>query len=488
MFKKISLSLLGILILLAVVMTIRTFMFQPFEKKPVSSIKVPIVDVNMAAEHLSKAIEFKTISTHDDNQTNANAFMGLHRFLQEKYADVFSKLEVKDFPPFGLLLKWEGKNPDLKPIMIMAHQDVVPIAPGTLDLWKHPPFSGAIDNGIIWGRGAVDDKGSLISILEGVSYLLGQGYDPERTIYLYFSDEEEILCAAADKVVQYFKDNNIHLEAVFDEGGAILSQAFTPAIPYPVAVIGLAEKGYLDLEVSTQAQGGHSATPLAQTTIGIVNKAVTKLEEDPFAPKFEGLQREFFENLGRHMGFRDRFLMANYWLFKPFLVKQLSWSPDTNAFIRTTSAATVFNAGIQSNVVPAEAKAIVNFRIIPGETVEAVLERARIIIKDPRVKIKTIKAVNPSSRSSSKTKSFDLLRAAIHALYPNQHSIVLPFVTPGVTESRHFSEVSDNQYRFLPCLMTNAEMAGFHGTNEHVSLKNLEKMIQFYIILIKEFR
>lgn len=488
MFKKVSLTLFGILIFLFVVLLIRTYMFQPQAEKPITVLQVPSIDANKAASSLSSAIQFKTISTHDDNLTNANEFIGFHNFLREQYSDVFSKLEVKEFPPFGLLLKWQGRNPELKPIMLMAHQDVVPIAPGTLDLWKQPPFSGTIVDGIVWGRGSLDDKGSLIAIFEAVSYLIEKGFMPERTIYLYFSDEEEILGTEADNVAGFFKDNKIQLEAVFDEGGTILTETYSSDIPQPVARIGLSEKGYLDLELSTQARGGHSAAPLAQTTIGIISKAISKLEEYHFSPIFAGPQKEFLENVERHMPFWDRFIMANNWLFKPLIIKQMSGAPDTNAFIRTTTAPTIFNAGIQANVMPAEAKAIVNFRLNPGETVENVLEKATETIDDPRVTIKALKAVNPSSISRTDTKSFELLLNAIQALYPHQHPIVIPFVTPGVTESRHFSEVSDNQYRFLPCLLTNAQIAGYHGTNEQLSIENLGRMIQYYIILIREFK
>jgi carboxypeptidase PM20D1 len=430
-------------------------------------------------------VQFKTISTPDDNKENAASFIGFHKFLRETYADVFSKMEVKEFPPFGLLLKWEGKNPELKPIMFMAHQDVVPVEEGTADQWAHPPFAGVIENGMIYGRGTLDDKGSLIGILEAMSYLIKEGYTPERSIYLQFGDTEEILGDTAFTVAKYFKDNNIMLDSVFDEGGFIIADLMTQ-VPGPVAVIGVTEKGYLDLELSTKAKGGHSSMPLPQTTVGIISKAISRLEENQLPMHFEGVGHKFLEDLARHMPFKDRFFLANTWLFKPFMGARFSKTPATAASFRTTTAATVFNAGERPNILPAEAKALVNFRIMPGETVESVIDHVKKKIHDPRIKINKRKNSNPSPVSSYDNNVYRAIAKGIYALFPEQQPLIVPYVTIGATDSRHFAEVSENQYRFLSALITNAELTGFHGANERLSVENVGKMIQFYMLLVKE--
>jgi carboxypeptidase PM20D1 len=488
MIKRIIYIFIGIIIVLAAIVSVRALLSKPAPMAPIEQAQGLNIDLNVAAENLAKAVQFKTISTHDNNQQYADSFKGLHGLLREKYADVFSKLEVKEFAPFGLLLKWKGKNSNTMPIMLMAHQDVVPIDEGTEHLWDHPPFSGIIDKGVVWGRGSMDDKGSLISILEAVSHLIKENYAPDRDIYLFFSDKEEILGETADNVAQYFKENNIRLEVVFDEGGFILAEAFSPQVPEPVAAIGLSEKGYLDLELSTKSKGGHSSTPPTHSAIGILSKAISELEDNQLTGHLTGLQREFFETLARHMQFKDKLVLTNIWLFEPLILHQAITDRILNAFVRTTTAVSVFNAGIQSNVMPAEATAIANFRIATGETVESTIKHVIDTINNPLVSLKPLKSVDPSPISSKETKAYEAISNNVKALFPKQLPIISPYVTIGVTDSRHFAGVSDNQYRFLPCLVTNSELDGFHGTNERMSVDNIGKMIQFYVMLIKEFK
>lgn len=487
MIKKMILAAFSIVCLIVIILITRTFLLSPLheDKDHATDIKITKVDTDKAAKNLSKAIQFETISTRDDNKTNAESFKGLHGFLHEAYADVFSKLEVKEFPPFGILLKWQGKDTQLKPIMFMAHQDVVPIAPGTLEKWDHPPFSGQIDKGYIFGRGSFDDKGSLISILEATSNLIRAGYVPERTIYILSTDTEEIGGQTAISVAKYFQENNIKLEAVFDEGGFILKNKFSQ-VSNPVALVGISEKGYLDLELFTTSKGGHSSMPEPQSTVGILSKAISRLEENQFPAHITGIQQEMFENIGRYMSFKDRLFVANLWLFRPLLDWQLSKNPATSASIRTTTAATMFNAGVKSNVLPAEAKATLNFRIIPGETIASVVERVKQTIADPRVTITTLQNNEPSSISSHSNKVFATIKKGINALYPDKETIITPYVLVAATDSRHFVGVSENQYKFLSCLVDNDELSGFHGYNEKLSVDNLEKMIQFYIIMMQE--
>jgi carboxypeptidase PM20D1 len=486
MFKYVTYSILGLILIISAVVLVRTSMLQPLPEAVYANIKIPKIDINTAAQNLSRSIQFKTISTYDNNKENADSFEQFHEFLHKTYPTVFSKLQLKEFPPFGILLKWEGKNPELKPIMLMAHQDVVPISPNSEGSWKHPPFSGAIVGGVIWGRGSLDDKGSLIAIMEAVSDLIKEGYTPNRTTYLFFSDKEEILGETAKKVASYFKENNIRLEAVFDEGGFILADAFKE-VNGPVVAIGLSEKGYLDLELSASSLPGHTAIPHGQTTVAIISKAISKLDEDPFPVHINGFRIKTYETLASHMSFFDKLPLANMWLFEPFIIRFNRNNPLFKAVNSTTSAASMFTAGVRPNILPPEAKAIVNFRIIHGETVESVIEHVQQTIDDPRIALKKLIEVNPSHFSSQDTPAYKAITKIVNVLYPDIHPVFAPFTTLGVTDSRNFADVSDNQYRFLAALESMSELAGFHGTDERLSIDNLGKMIQFYMLLIKEF-
>lgn len=486
MIRKKFTLLFSLSAILVLVLVTRTIMLKPVEiESGPNNIKLAKININRAAQNLSKVIQFETIATLDNNLENAQSFIGLHKYLRESYKDIFTKLEVKQFPPFGLLIKWQGKNPQLKPILFMAHQDVVPVAPGTLDKWKHPPFSGKIDEGYIYGRGSMDDKGSLIAILEAADTLMKAGHAPERTIYILSTDNEEIGGSTAAAVAKYFANNKIHLEAVLDEGGFILSDQFNQ-VSSPVALIGISEKGYMDLELVASAKGGHSSMPEQQTTIGILSKAIVQLEENQLPTHISDVQQEMLENIGSHMNFKDRLIVANLWLFRPLLAWQLTQNPATNAGIRTTTAVTIFNAGIKANVLPAEAKTIVNFRIITGESTASVIEHVRKTISDPRITINPLIRQEPSPFSSYSNKVYSTIEMGIKAIYADKKPIVTPFILVGTTDSRYFVDVSDNQYRFLSCLISKQELSGFHGYNEKLSVNNLEKMIQFYIILMQE--
>lgn len=484
MFKIIFLTTLAIFVSLLAVMFIRAIKLHPLPTEDVSAIKVPSVDAQKASNNLSQAVQFKTIATLDGNKENEESFIGFHKFLRETYSDVFSKLEVKEFKPFGLLLKWQGKNSELKPIMLMAHQDVLPADERSLNNWTHPPFSGAIDKGMIYGRGTVSDKNVLIGILESTSALIKEGFEPERTIYILFGDNKEVGGSTAAAVANYFKENNIKLDSVIDKSAGIFIDGYKQ-LP-PIARIGVAEKGKLDVELSTTSEEWNKIVPPNETVSGIIGNAVARLEANQLPIHFEGFQRTLTDDLSRHMPFYDRFWMANLWVSGSTIKREFAARPPVGVVYRTTTAVTSINSEKSKNGLFLEAKAHVHFRIIPGETVESVMEHVKKSIDDPRIKIVKGENFNPTPVSSFDNKPYRAIARSIKAVFPEKEPIVGPGVALEHNDSRYFTDISENLYRFSCVLITRADAESIYGVNEKISVENVGRMIQFNIILIKE--
>jgi len=487
MVKLIVSFILLSIVTIFLILLVRTLMVAPNwrvrEQKTSVSVRINFNQEN-AVKHLSQAVTHKTISTPDDNKTNAESFSEFHAFLRETYPLVFQKLTVKKMGAFGLLLMWKGSSEKIKPILLMAHQDVVPIAIGTEDQWEHEPFSGVIDKDFIWGRGTIDDKGSLISIFESVELLLNEGFTPERSIYFYFGDNEEIGGASAKLTGDYLQENNVHFEFALDEGGAI-AVGLISQIEEPIAFISVAEKGFIDLELSTTAKGGHSSMPPEHTAIGDISAAINKLEKNQFPKHFGALQQQILTELSPQLNFSTRLITNNMWLFKPFLFLTPTKSVFSNAMLRTTTAPTIFNAGVKSNVLPAEAKAVINFRILPGDTTQTVQTRVIETIGNEKIAIAQLIGWNPSPVSRTSTRAYQTIKDLIHQVV-SPDLLVAPYLTVGATDSRHFAKVSDDQYRFLCVHFDKLDFARYHGTNERITKKNLAQMMQFYYLLMKQ--
>jgi len=467
------------------VVIVRTLLFNPptlFAADQSADSQSINIDKSSVAKNLSKALTFQTIATDDDNKQHAKSFEAFHQFLQQTYPSVFKQLSLKNIPPYGLLLHWKGIDSKLKPVLLMAHQDVVPIAPNTTSQWDHPPFSGAIDDEFVWGRGAIDDKSSLIALLEATEMLLKNDFKPKQDIYFFFGDNEEIGGPTAARAAEYFKQNNIHFDYVLDEGGSIL-EGVIPNIKQPVALISIAEKGYANITLTANTQGGHSSMPNKETAIGLVSQAIDRLEKNQMRPRFGELQQEIIDNIGPYTDFVTRMKLANLWLFKPMLLRVMQRNPFGNALVRTTTAPTIFNAGVKENVLPAMASAVVNFRIIPGDTTQSVIDHVRKTIKDDRVKVSASHEWNPSRVSSIDTPTYHKLVNTIHQV-TSPEMIISPFLIVGATDARHFIGVSDNQYRFVCYPMTKSDMHRFHGTNERLSISGFTDMIRFYYLFM----
>lgn len=482
----------------------------------------PDADGELVAAHLGRAIQIRAVSNSTSEPADPRALHSLHRLLEELYPRAHSVLKKELVNNYSLLYTWEGTHPDLPGILLMAHLDVVPAeeadwgklagqtrtrgpdraadeAMETLEAsdtgepgapWKYPPFSGQIAEGYVWGRGSLDIKCTLIGLMEAVEALLKTGYKPPRPVYLAFGHDEELggLQGAA-QISALLEQRGVKLECVLDEGGLVAEDEL-PGVKAPVAMIGTMEKGYLSVELAVEDPGGHSSTPPDHTAIGILAGAIQRLEANPFPPRLKPML-PMMRHLGADLPVGLQMLFANLWLTRDPVVNRLTRNRATNAVVRTTQAVTIIHGGVKDNVLPSKASAVVNFRLLPGDTLRGVYERTVEVIKDPRVVIapadgaETLDAAgwNPTPPSALDSTAFLRLTGVIRAHFPQ--AAVAPYIVVGATDSRHYTRLSDSVYRFMPVVGKAADLARIHGTNERIAVAACGKMVAFYIDLIK---
>ncbi len=481
--KKLSLALMGILAVLAGIVLVRTARFTSRQLQ-VEPVQVIAIDRDAVAKRLAEAIRFQTVSFQDPAEPSVGEFDQFHAFLTRSFPRLHQQLTKETVNAHSLLYTWKGKDARLRPMLLMGHMDVVPVDRATEKKWTHLPFSGDNADGYIWGRGTMDDKVSVLGILEAVEYLLSAGFQPQRTIYLAFGHDEEIGGAkGAGKIAELLRAHGVELEFVLDEGMNIVDRVI-PGIGAPAALIGIAEKGYLSLDLSVETAGGHSSIPPAETAIGIVSRALQRLEATPFPARLSGATRRMLEFLGPEMALTKRLALANLWLFDPLVRKQLAESPITNAAIRTTLAPTLFHAGVKENVLPIQASAVVNLRILPGDTIAGATEHVRTTIDDPRVKITPLPLrMEPSAVSDIETASYGVIHQTIRQTIPE--ALVAPALLVAATDSRHYAALTKNIYRFLPITLRSGDAKRYHGIDERISLENYERCVRFYAQLIR---
>jgi carboxypeptidase PM20D1 len=475
------LAVVLVIVLLICVIAVKTLAFTSKQLNVSGKVSYP-VNIDDAATKLSKAIQYKTIFNEDPSTVDYGPFAAMQEYLEKSFPLVNSTLEKKVINKYGLLYTWKGSDPQKKPILLLAHQDVVPAPP---EGWKYDPFSGTIAEGYIWGRGSLDDKCTLLGILESVEYLIKDGYKPSRTVYLAFGFDEEITGKqGAGKIAEYMKAQGLQFEYITDEGDLIISGAI-PGISIPVALVGTAEKGFLSLELSADSEGGHSSMPPRQTTVGIVAAAIDRLEKNPFPAHMSGPSGEMFDYLGPDMRFPYKLIFANMWLLGPVVEDQLSSSPATDASVRTTIAPTMFQGSQRDNVLPTHAAAVVNFRLMPGDSIESTVQHVKSVINDPRVNVKLYGDGNiePSPVSGTDTWAFGTFTRTIREVFPD--ALVSPALVNSSSDSSRYIGLSPNILRFLPERLTGGDLHMLHGVNEKISLSNYAEFINFYIQLIK---
>lgn len=470
-------GLLGAIILVRAA----TFKSRQIHAAPAAPISL---DREAIVSRLAEALRFKTVSYQTPAEFNAQEFQNFRAFLEKSFPLAHRHLGKETINEHSLLYTWKGKDERLKPMLLLAHMDVVPAEPESEKSWTHAPFAGKIADGYVWGRGAMDDKASVIGILEAVEHLLKEGFAPQRTIFLAFGHDEEIGGNhGAAKIAELLRARKVELEFVLDEGMNILS-GIVNGVSAPVALIGVAEKGYLSLQLTVNSSGGHSSIPPADTAIGTLSRALQRLDAAPFPAKLHGPTRQMFEFLGAEMAWGKKLALANLWLFEPLVKKQLTAVPLTNAILRTTLAPTIFNAGVKENVLPAQASAVVNLRVMPGETTADAMEQVRKVIDDPRIKLTALPIrMEPSSVSDIESPSFKLLQRTIRETAPA--AIAAPALLVGATDSRHYSALTRNVFRFLPITLNTEDTRRYHGIDERISVQDYERCVNFYAQLIR---
>lgn len=475
--RKVILTASALIALLVGIVLFKTFTFTS-KQYTVKASPAPEATPE-AIQHFQEAIHYKTISYGDPALLDSAQFNGFHRFLQATYPNVHQKMTLQKILDYSLLYKWEGKNANEKPYILMAHQDVVPIEEASKQLWTVDPFAGEVKDNFIWGRGTTDDKVNLISIMEAAEKLIGEGFQPERTIYLAFGHDEEVGGRGAIATAAWFKENNIQAEMVLDEGGIITNDK-VPGVTKPVALIGNSEKGYLSVEISVEKNGGHSSMPDAETAIDILARAIVKLRDNPFEPRLSEPVQGFVEMLGPEMVFMQKMAFANQWLFKNMIYGIYEKSGSGNALIRTTLVPTIIQTGVKDNVVPTVAKATLNLRLLPGDKSDDILKKMKATVADERV---TFVVAGTSSEASEVTpldsKGFKKVEMTIKSSYPGVLSA--PLLMIGATDSRHFHEVSTDILKFSPMI----DPIGFHGIDERVSLESYKTALWFFENLMR---
>lgn len=475
--KKFFLFLFVAILLLVAVMLFNTFRFES-KQVVADEIAVPALP-DTALKHFQQAITYKTISFGYDIKPDSVQFVGFRKFLERTYPLVHSRL-TREVVNFSLLFEWKGKNTSLKPVILMAHQDVVPIEPATQKLWEVDPFAGVVKDGFIWGRGTTDDKINLISLLESTEKLLAKGFQPERTVYFVFGHDEELAGRnGAMQVAKKMEEKGIKAEFIMDEGGMV-TRSKIPGISNATALIATAEKGYLSIELGVQIPGGHSSYPAKETALDLITKAIVNLRENQLPHQITPAMEGFFDYLGPEMPFLQKVIFANRWITKPLLISIYAKSDQTDAMMRTTTAPTIIHSGIKDNVIPTVATATVNFRILPGEDSKQVLAHVKEVINDDRVKITVIGHINEPSKITD-VQCFGFQRIAKIAKQNFGGAYAAPFLLIGATDSQHFAKVSDNILKFSPMI----DPIGFHAVNERVSVESYQRALSFYEHLLR---
>lgn len=511
--KIIGSIILSALLLLIIIVLVKTFIY-PFHKTTATN-EVSTLNTfpsDQAIKRFAGGIRIPTISNDIYEETNFKPFDDFKAYLPKVYPDIYKSMDTLTINKYGLVFHWKGKNKDLKPILFLSHYDVVPvigydpqtdIATDTLFQpndnpitrmdsvqlkWDYSPFSGAVADGRIYGRGTLDMKCMLFSLFEAAETLIAEGFQPEQDIWFAFGHDEEVGGKqGASHIANYFKDKGITFDAVYDEGGIIADAgSIIESIEKPMALIGTSEKGFLTLRIKAFGLGGHSSMPPANSSLVYIAEIIEKLNKNQMKPRLIPPVVSFLNNIGGDMDFTSRMAIANLWLFKPLLFNSLSKIPVANALIRSTTAITMAKGSDAPNVITSVSEVTVNFRILPGETVNDAINHVNELCKGYDVEIETLSAREPSAVSPENTAGFKTAIEAIQQLYPN--AITSSYVTIGGTDAYKYQIVSDNIYRFLPIDLNLEEQRTIHNENEHITLDNYGRMIWYFGQLMKTYQ
>ncbi|MBV7538319.1 M20 family peptidase [Duganella sp. sic0402] len=455
----------------------------PSRQIDVKPVAVLALERDAVAARLAGALKFRTIADAASADINADEFTRMQAYLQQAFPRLHATLK-REMIGHSMLFTWPGSEPQAQPVMWLAHQDVVPVAPGTEASWRQPPFDGVVKDGFVWGRGSWDDKGSLVAQMEAVETLLAAGFQPRATLYLGFGADEEVGGRrGAVEIARLLKSRGVKLDYLLDEG-MLVTQGLMRGISKPVALVGVAEKGYASVNLSVSTAPGHSSMPPQKTAIGTMSAALAELERKQMPAEFTGVAREMFDTVAPEMPLMNRVVLSNLWLFAPLVRRQLEQSAGTNAVLRTTTALTVVHAGNKDNVLPGRADAVVNFRLRPGDTVAGVLDHVKQTIDNEAVHAALdAGSSEPSRVSPVASAQYGLLNRTIREVFSD--AVVAPGIVIGATDARHYQGLSEHVYRFSPVRAGPDDLPRFHGTNERIGIDNYLEAVRFYVQLAK---
>ena len=462
------------------VLVIRAAMFNPKNNVTVQENREDF-NKDVIISRLAELVKCKTISYSDKSLEDNAEFEKLINLLPTLYPNVFGTCEYKELPDRALLFRWKGKtNGD--PAVLMAHFDVVPV---NEDMWEKPPFDAVLEDGVLWGRGTLDTKVTFGGVLSAAEHLIEQGFTPENDIYFAFSGGEEVNGKGALNIVNYFEENGITPSMVVDEGGAVVENVF-PGVKAPCGLIGIAEKGMMNVEYSTKTAGGHASAPKPHTPVGILSKACCKIEAHPFKYHITPPVAKLFDTLGRHSSFVFKLIFANLWLFKGLIDNVLCKKNggEINALMRTTVAFTQMEGSSAPNVIPPKASMVSNMRLNPMDNIDSAMAYLKKVVNDDTVEIKLLHGMNPSRISTTDCEGYNKVATAVASTW--RGCIVSPYLMVQCSDSRHWGKISDKVYRFSAMDLTAEERATIHGNNEKIRVDCACRAVEFYIRLMKQ--
>ncbi len=479
MGSAVGITLVVLIVVFFAVVLIRACMFQPKETLTTQETEI-LLNRNKIIEDMAEMIRCKTVSYRDEELIDRGEFAKFEQVLKEKFPLIHGACSFEKIGKTGLLYCLPGEKSD-RPSVFMAHYDVVPV---NEEGWDKPAFDAIIEDGFMWGRGTLDTKGTLCGVMEAAEQLLSEGFVPHQDMYFAFSGEEEISGDSCPQMVKYFVKKGITLGMVLDEGGAVVENVF-PGVKQECAVVGIAEKGMMDLELYMEGNGGHASTPPTRTMLSQLSEAVVRIEKHPFKGQLTKPVEGMFDTLGRYSSFGYKVLFANLWCFQPVLnlVCKLSGG-ELNAMMRTTCAVTRMEGSKAFNVLPPKASVGMNLRLMGTDTMESAQEYIRKVIKNDKIKFRVVDGINPSKISITEGEAWNRLSQAIRSTWPR--AIVSPYLMMACSDSKHYSEISDKVYRFSAMKLSKEERAMIHGNNERIPLDTLVKTVEFYIRLMKE--
>lgn len=479
-------GLVALLLLVAVLATVLASNVVRHGSRQLQVAAVPPValDEQAAARRLGEAIRFPTISNFLNPDQAAEPLRAMQAHIIASFPAFHAAASREIVGGYSLLYTWQGADPAAQPIGLLAHQDVVPIAPKTEADWQHKPFDGVVTSEFIWGRGSWDDKGNLYAMLEAAEQMARQGFRPKRTVYFAFGHDEEVSgLRGAKAIASLLAQRGVRMEYLIDEG-LLITDGILNGLSKPAALIGVAEKGYATLVLTARATPGHSSMPPRETAIGMMSAALAHLEDNRLPMHIRGAVSEMFDTLAPEMSGFNRVVLSNRWLFKPLLLRQFEKSGPTEAMVRTTTALTVFNAGDKDNVLPGHAEASVNFRLLPGDTQASVTEHVRRSVGNEKIEVGGFEGnFDPPPVTGTASPSYRKLHQTIREIFPGV--VVAPGLMIAATDSRHYAAVADNIFRFSPVRANADDLKRFHGTDERLSIANYANMIRFYMRLIQ---